>query len=78
MDKIAELKEWLIGEANAVSDQHKTLGDDRLILQGRHEAIEFIVQKIDQLGSVEAEALAATEEESATAEASSEASEQEG
>lgn len=64
-----ELKQWLLEQAGAIETQHKTLGDDRLILQGRHEAVDFVLQKIAQLTSVEAEAIAST---------SSEASEQEG
>lgn len=67
-----ELKQWLLEQAGAIENQHKALGDDRLILQGRHEAVDFVLQKIGELTSVEAEALAATSEES------SEASEQEG
>ena len=66
-----ELKQWLLEQAGAIEAQHKTLGDDRLILQGRHEAVDFVLQKIEQMSSVEAEALAATET------TSSEASEQE-
>ena len=59
-DKLDKLAEWLLAEANAIEAQHKTLGDDRLILQGRHEAADFVLQKIAQLNSVEQEAIDAT------------------
>ena len=44
-----ELKSWLEEQAQQIESQHKTLGDDRLILQGRHEAVAFILQKITSL-----------------------------
>ena len=70
-----ELKAWLLEQATAIEEQHSTLGNDRLVLQGRHEAVDFVLQKIAALTSVEAEALEATASSSSE---SSEASEQEG
>ena len=58
-----ELQQWLHEQATAIEQQHKTLGDDRLILQGRHEAVDFVLQKIAQLSSVEQEAIASTSSE---------------
>ena len=70
-----ELKAWLLEQATAIEDQHKEMGDNRLILQGRHEAVDFVLQKIAALSSVEAEALEATASSSSE---SSEVSEPEG
>lgn len=51
-----ELKTWILEQAQQVEAQHKTLGDDRLILQGRHEALEIILQKITSLETSASEA----------------------
>ena len=57
-----ELKQWLLEQATAIEEQHVTLGNDRLVLQGRHEAVDFVLQKIAQLNSLDQEALDATVE----------------
>jgi len=57
-----KLKAWLLEQANAVSEQHGKLGEERLLLEGRHQAVDLVLQKIQELQSVEAEALEATEE----------------
>lgn len=74
MDKLVA---WIQEQAGSIAAQHSQLADDRLVLQGRHEACDLILQKIAELseiveldpslaggveesGSVESEALAAT------------------
>jgi hypothetical protein len=66
-----ELVAWIQEQAGSIAAQHSQLADDRLVLQGRHEACDLILQKIVELDpslaggveeseSVESEALAAT------------------
>ena len=49
---IEQLAEWLNSEAMAISQQHAEMAEQRLILQGRHEACDFVLQKITQLQAV--------------------------
>jgi hypothetical protein len=77
MDKLVA---WIQEQAGSIAAQHSQLADDRLVLQGRHEACDLILQKIVELQSaggvvesesIDEEALAATatDAEEAAAEA---------
>lgn len=45
---VDELKGWLAAELRALIEQHKKLGDDRLITQGRYEACSIILDKLSE------------------------------
>jgi hypothetical protein len=75
-----ELIQWLEEQTEAMAVQHSQLADDRLVLQGRHEACGIVLQKIaeladaggdDKFRGLDSEALDATstDEEEAAAEA---------
>jgi hypothetical protein len=44
-----ELLSWLVEETDKLVNQHSQLGDDRVRIEGRHEACLIFAQKISEL-----------------------------
>lgn len=56
LEIMQELHGWIESERDTLSAQHSKLAEDRLIVQGRYEACQIIVNKIAELQAKAAEA----------------------